>query len=179
MGRGKVELKRIEKKINREVSFSKRRNGLFKKAYELFYVMLRLLSSSSPIGANSMNFAALLGKLYNMSHRSMAKTLERYHRSSYNPLEAPHNEQNNYQEYVKLKASVEVLQQSHRHLLGEDLGQLGTNELNKLERLEGKSTAPQFIGQLQPEINAQYQSQPVQPDVFFELLQSNNNMQNR
>ena len=35
MGRGKVVLKRIENKINRQVTFSKRRNGLLKKAYEL------------------------------------------------------------------------------------------------------------------------------------------------
>uniref|UniRef100_A0AAU7LL28 MADS59 n=1 Tax=Hippophae rhamnoides TaxID=193516 RepID=A0AAU7LL28_9ROSA len=35
MGRGKVEMKRIEKKIQRQVTFSKRRNGLLKKAYEL------------------------------------------------------------------------------------------------------------------------------------------------
>ncbi|KAF5195044.1 Mads-box transcription factor, partial [Thalictrum thalictroides] len=35
MGRGKVELKRIENKINQQVTFAKRRNGLLKKAYEL------------------------------------------------------------------------------------------------------------------------------------------------
>lgn len=35
MGRGKVELKRIENQTNRQVTFSKRRSGLFKKAYEL------------------------------------------------------------------------------------------------------------------------------------------------
>ena len=35
MGRGKVELKRIENKISRQVTFAKRRNGLLKKAYEL------------------------------------------------------------------------------------------------------------------------------------------------
>ncbi|GJW53902.1 transcription factor, MADS-box [Tanacetum coccineum] len=35
MGRGKVELKRIEDKTSRQVSFSKRRSGLMKKAYEL------------------------------------------------------------------------------------------------------------------------------------------------
>ncbi|XVF38525.1 hypothetical protein REPUB_Repub20aG0109600 [Reevesia pubescens] len=35
MGRGRVELKRIENKINIQVTFSKRRNGLLKKAYEL------------------------------------------------------------------------------------------------------------------------------------------------
>ncbi|XP_024969701.1 truncated transcription factor CAULIFLOWER A-like isoform X2 [Cynara cardunculus var. scolymus] len=35
MGRGKVELKRIEDKSSRQVSFSKRRNGLMKKTHEL------------------------------------------------------------------------------------------------------------------------------------------------
>jgi MADS-box transcription factor len=35
MGRGRVELKKIENKINRQVTFSKRRAGLLKKAHEL------------------------------------------------------------------------------------------------------------------------------------------------
>eukprot|EP01018_Ginkgo_biloba_P003070 Gb_38922 [translate_table: standard] len=35
MGRGRVELKRIQNRINRQVTFSKRRNGLLKKACEL------------------------------------------------------------------------------------------------------------------------------------------------
>jgi len=35
MGRGRVELKRIENKINRQVTFFKRHNGLIKKAYKL------------------------------------------------------------------------------------------------------------------------------------------------
>ena len=35
MGRRKVELKKIENKINRQVTFSKRRNGLLKKANEI------------------------------------------------------------------------------------------------------------------------------------------------
>nr|AXY87492.1 MADS-box protein-like protein [Cymbidium goeringii] len=35
MGRGRVQLKRIENKINRQVTFSKRRSGLLKKAHEL------------------------------------------------------------------------------------------------------------------------------------------------
>ncbi|KAF7099538.1 hypothetical protein CFC21_101162 [Triticum aestivum] len=35
MGRGKVELKRIDNKVSRQVTFAKRRNGLLKKAYEL------------------------------------------------------------------------------------------------------------------------------------------------
>ena len=35
MGRGRVQLKRIENKINRQVTFSKRRGGLLKKAHEI------------------------------------------------------------------------------------------------------------------------------------------------
>jgi len=35
MGRSKVQLKRIENKINRQVTFSKRRTGLLKKAKEI------------------------------------------------------------------------------------------------------------------------------------------------
>ncbi|XLU34702.1 hypothetical protein S245_070768, partial [Arachis hypogaea] len=35
MGRGKIEIKRIENTTNRQVTFCKHRNGLLKKAYEL------------------------------------------------------------------------------------------------------------------------------------------------
>uniref|UniRef100_F6H467 MADS-box domain-containing protein n=1 Tax=Vitis vinifera TaxID=29760 RepID=F6H467_VITVI len=35
MGRGKFQLKRIENKNNRQVTFSKRRSGMMKKAHEL------------------------------------------------------------------------------------------------------------------------------------------------
>ncbi|XP_009788435.1 MADS-box protein 04g005320 isoform X1 [Nicotiana tabacum] len=129
MGRGRVELKRIENKINRQVTFAKRRNGLLKKAYELSVlcdaeVALIIFSNR--------------GKLYEFcSSSSISKTLERYHRCSYSNLEAGQSStdsQNSYQEYTKLKARVEVLQQSQRHILGEDLGQLNIKELEQLER---------------------------------------------
>ena len=35
MGKGRVQLKRIENEINRQVTFSKRRSGLLKKAHEI------------------------------------------------------------------------------------------------------------------------------------------------
>ncbi|XWS64168.1 hypothetical protein CRYUN_Cryun06bG0163200 [Craigia yunnanensis] len=128
MGRGRVELKRIENKINRQVTFAKRRNGLLKKAYELSIlcdaeVALIIFSNR--------------GKLYEFcSNSSMAKTLERYHRCTYGALEPGQTEndtQSNYQEYLKLKAKVEVLQRSQRRFLGEDLGDLGSKELEQLE----------------------------------------------
>ena len=35
MGRGKIEIRKIENPISRQVTFSKRRKGLLKKAHEL------------------------------------------------------------------------------------------------------------------------------------------------
>ncbi|KAH1264875.1 MADS-box protein CMB1 [Glycine max] len=151
MGRGKVELKRIENKINRQVTFAKRRNGLLKKAYELSVlcdaeVALIIFSNR--------------GKLYEFcSGHSTAKTLERYHRCSYGALEVQHQPEietqepplcrssslqadaigtlfprRRYQEYLKLKSRVEALQQTQRNLLGEELEHLDVNDLEQLER---------------------------------------------
>ncbi|RHN55642.1 putative transcription factor MADS-MIKC family [Medicago truncatula] len=130
MGRGKVELKRIENKINRQVTFAKRRNGMLKKAYELSLlcdaeVALIIFSSR--------------GKLYEFcSGTSMAKTIERYQRCSYGALEINHQPeietQKRYQEYIKLKSKVEALQQTQRNILGEELEQLDINELEQIER---------------------------------------------
>lgn len=129
MGRGKVELKRIENKINRQVTFAKRRNGLLKKAYELSVLC------DAEVG---LIIFSSRGKLYEFcSTSSMNKTLGRYQRCSYGALETGHPDrdtQSSYQEYIKLKAKVEALQQSQRHLLGEELGQLGTKDLEQLER---------------------------------------------
>nr|AFS60087.1 MADS box transcription factor SEP2 [Paphiopedilum concolor] len=128
MGRGRVELKRIENKINRQVTFAKRRNGLLKKAYELSVLCdaeVALIVFSNR------------GRLFEFcSSSSMMKTLERYQKCSYSASESvtPSKEtQNSYQEYLKLKLRVEHLQRSQRNLLGEDLEQLTTKELQELE----------------------------------------------
>ncbi|KAL1540130.1 Agamous-like MADS-box protein mads3 [Salvia divinorum] len=131
MGRGRVELKRIENKINRQVTFSKRRNGLLKKAYELSVlcdaeVALIIFSSK--------------GKLYEFGSTSIAKSLERYHRCCFNPQDNPTETETQswYHEVSKLKAKYESLQRTQRHLLGEDLGPLSIKELHNLEKqLEG------------------------------------------
>ncbi|CAK9186221.1 unnamed protein product [Ilex paraguariensis] len=84
----------------------------------------------------------------------MTKTLEKYQRCSYGALETnllTSDAQSSYQEYLKLKGKVEVLQQTQRHFLGEDLGQLCTEELQHLERqLESslkqiRSTRTQYV----------------------------------
>ncbi|CAH8381649.1 unnamed protein product [Eruca vesicaria subsp. sativa] len=133
MGRGRVELKRIENKINRQVTFAKRRNGLLKKAYELSVlcdaeVALIIFSNR--------------GKLYEFcSSSSMIRTLDRYQKCNYGApepnvpsREALAVELSSQQEYLKLKERYEALQRTQRNLLGEDLGPLSTKELESLER---------------------------------------------
>ncbi|KAG4958649.1 hypothetical protein AAZX31_13G038600 [Glycine max] len=146
MGRGRVELKRIENKINRQVTFAKRRNGLLKKAYEL-----SVLCDAEV----ALIIFSTRGKLYEFcSTNSMLKTLERYQKCSYGAVEVskPGKElESSYREYLKLKARFESLQRTQRNLLGEDLGPLNTKDLEQLERQldsslkQVRSTKTQFM----------------------------------
>ncbi|ESW23383.1 hypothetical protein PHAVU_004G042300 [Phaseolus vulgaris] len=146
MGRGRVELKRIENKINRQVTFAKRRNGLLKKAYEL-----SVLCDAEV----ALIIFSTRGKLYEFcSSSSMLKTLERYQKCSYGAVEVskPAKElESSYREYLKLKGRFESLQRTQRNLLGEDLGPLNTKELEQLERQldsslkQVRSTKTQFM----------------------------------
>ncbi|KAL8211013.1 hypothetical protein R6Q57_005450 [Mikania cordata] len=129
MGRGKVQLKRIENKINRQVTFSKRRTGFMKKAHEISVLCdadVALIVFSSK------------GKLFDYStHSSMETILERYERHSYaeNMLTAPETEtQVSWTlESSKLKSKIEVLEKNIRHYVGEDLEELNLRELQNVE----------------------------------------------
>ncbi|KAF7041607.1 hypothetical protein CFC21_051379 [Triticum aestivum] len=80
MGRGKVEMRRIENKISRQVTFAKRRNGLLKKAYEL-----SLLCDAEV----ALIIFSGRGRLFEFSSSScMYKTLERYRTCNSNSQEA-------------------------------------------------------------------------------------------
>ncbi|CAL9153381.1 truncated transcription factor CAULIFLOWER A-like [Musa acuminata AAA Group] len=130
MGRGRVQLKRIENKINRQVTFSKRRSGLLKKAHEISVLCdaeVALIVFSTK------------GKLYEYStDSSMERILERYQQYSYAEralLEADTEVQGNWcLEYGQLKAKIEALQTSQRHLVGEQLEKLTLKELQQLEQ---------------------------------------------
>ncbi|KAK3212261.1 hypothetical protein Dsin_016967 [Dipteronia sinensis] len=130
MGRGRVELKRIENKISRQVTFSKRRGGLLKKAHEISVLCeadVALIVFSTK------------GKLFEYStDSSMERILERYERHSFaeQQLIATDSElQGNWcLEYPKLENRIEVLQRNLRHFTGEDLGPLSLRELQNLEQ---------------------------------------------
>ncbi|KAF4367901.1 hypothetical protein G4B88_003901 [Cannabis sativa] len=135
MGRGRVELKRIENKINRQVTFSKRRNGLLKKAHEISV----LCDAEVAVIVFSHK-----GKLSEYSTDScMEKILERYERYSYaeRQLVSMDSEtqlqimQGNWTvEYSRLTAKIELLQRNRRHYLGEDLDSLTLKDLTGLEQ---------------------------------------------
>uniref|UniRef100_A0A453BQ62 Uncharacterized protein n=1 Tax=Aegilops tauschii subsp. strangulata TaxID=200361 RepID=A0A453BQ62_AEGTS len=130
MGRGKVQLKRIENKINRQVTFSKRRNGLLKKAHEISV----LCDAEVAVIVFSPK-----GKLYEYAtDSSMDKILERYERYSYAEkalISAESESEGNWcHEYRKLKAKIETIQKCHKHLMGEDLDSLNLKELQQLEQ---------------------------------------------
>ncbi|XP_071735112.1 agamous-like MADS-box protein FUL-L [Rutidosis leptorrhynchoides] len=130
MGRGKVQLKRIENKISRQVTFSKRRTGLLKKAHEISVLCdadVALIVFSTK------------GKLYEYStHSSMDTILERYERYSYAEklLTVPETEtQTSWTvESSRLKAKIEVLEKNMRYYAGEELEQLNLRELQNVEQ---------------------------------------------
>ncbi|XP_022949472.1 agamous-like MADS-box protein AGL11 isoform X2 [Cucurbita maxima] len=132
MGRGKIEIKRIENTTNRQVTFCKRRNGLLKKAYELSVLCdaeVALIVFSSR------------GRLYEYSNNSIKTTIERYKKacsdSSATSSVTELNTQYYQQESAKLRQQIQMLQNSNRHLMGDSLSALTVKELKQLEnRLE-------------------------------------------
>ncbi|KAK7411311.1 hypothetical protein VNO78_02744 [Psophocarpus tetragonolobus] len=129
MGRGRVQLKRIENKINRQVTFSKRRSGLLKKAHEISVLCdaeVALIVFSTK------------GKLFEYSSDPcMERILERYERYSYAERQLVANDQPQSEnwtlEHAKIKARLEVLQKNQRNFMGQDLDGLSIKELQNLE----------------------------------------------
>ncbi|XP_065882011.1 agamous-like MADS-box protein AGL11 isoform X2 [Euphorbia lathyris] len=132
MGRGKIEIKRIENTTNRQVTFCKRRNGLLKKAYELSVLCdaeVALIVFSSR------------GRLYEYSNNNIKSTIDRYKKacsdSSNTSSITEINAQYYQQESAKLRQQIQMLQNSNRHLMGDSLSSLTVKELKQLEnRLE-------------------------------------------
>ncbi|XP_024316115.1 MADS-box transcription factor 27-like isoform X2 [Brachypodium distachyon] len=69
MGRGKIVIRRIDNSTSRQVTFSKRRNGIFKKAKEL------AILCDAEVGL--MIFSST-GRLYEYSSTSMKSVIDRY-----------------------------------------------------------------------------------------------------
>nr|BAJ09453.1 MADS-box transcription factor [Tulipa gesneriana] len=130
MGRGRVHLRRIENKISRQVTFSKRRPGLLKKAHEI-----SVLCDAEV----ALIVFSTRGKMYEYStDSSMERILERY--ELYSQPETPvtdaypESQGGWFEEYGRLKAKVEASQKGQRHLMGEQLECLTLKQLQQLEQ---------------------------------------------
>ncbi|KAI3906387.1 hypothetical protein MKW92_034450 [Papaver armeniacum] len=128
MGRGKIEIKRIENATSRQVTFSKRRAGLLKKAQELSVlcdaeVALIIFSST--------------GKLFEFSSSGMKRTLSRYNKcqdtSETTSLVEYDPERQQSKEISILKDEISKLRMTHLRMLGKELMGLGLKELQHLE----------------------------------------------
>nr|AOC50680.1 PISTILLATA [Bocconia frutescens] len=126
MGRGKIEIKRIENSTNRQVTYSKRRNGIIKKAKEIAVlcdakVSLVIFSST--------------GKMTNYCSpsSSLIEILDKYQNSSGKKLwDAKHEYLS--AELDRIKKENDNMQIELRHLKGEDLTSLQPKELIPIEK---------------------------------------------
>ncbi|XP_039134092.1 MADS-box protein SOC1-like isoform X1 [Dioscorea cayenensis subsp. rotundata] len=135
MGRGKTEMRRIENATSRQVTFSKRRNGLLKKAFELSV----LCDAEVALIVFSPR-----GKLYEFASSSMQETINRYMVHSKNTNIEKRMPEQNAQQQLKLEVAamakkIELLEGYKRKLLGESLGSCSMFELHEIESQLEKS----------------------------------------
>ncbi|KAK3157010.1 hypothetical protein QOZ80_2AG0115010 [Eleusine coracana subsp. coracana] len=119
---------RIENATSRQVTFSKRRNGLLKKAFELSV----LCDAEVALIVFSPR-----GKVYEFaSATSIQKTIDRYKtytREIVNNKTAQQDIQQIKTEALSLANKLEALEKSKRKFLGENLEQCSVEELHSLE----------------------------------------------
>ncbi|XP_062227610.1 MADS-box transcription factor 23-like isoform X2 [Phragmites australis] len=126
MVRGKTVIKRIEDTTSLQVTFSKRRSGLFKKANEL------AILCDAQVGV--LLFSST-GRLYDFCSTSMKSIIERYNQTKEgHQLMSASTESKFWQaEAARLKQQLHNLQEDHRQLLGQNLSGLGVKDLKSLE----------------------------------------------
>ncbi|KAK6275622.1 hypothetical protein POUND7_005331 [Theobroma cacao] len=128
MARGKIQMKRIENATSRQVTFSKRRNGLLKKAYELSV----LCDAEVAVIIFSPK-----GRVYEFSSSDLQKTIDRYHKYI-KEVQNDKPEMERYSQQLRLEAAnmvkkIELLEVSQRKLLGQGLGLCSVEELQEIE----------------------------------------------
>ncbi|XP_054825540.1 MADS-box protein SOC1-like isoform X7 [Prosopis cineraria] len=126
MVRGKTQMKRIENDTSRQVTFSKRRNGLLKKAFEL-----SVLCDAEV----ALIIFSPRGRLTEFSSSRVNKTVERYLRKVKDRDLGTRGSQANTQEgAVNMTKKIENLEVLKRKLLGDGLDTCFIDELRQIEK---------------------------------------------
>ncbi|CAA3016749.1 MADS-box AGL42-like isoform X1 [Olea europaea subsp. europaea] len=135
MVRGKIQMKRIENESSRQVTFSKRRNGLLKKAYELSVlcdaeVALIIFSQK--------------GRLFQFSSSNMENTIDKYLEHAKEKETKTNNTEVRHEQHLKneeafMTKKIELLESSKRKLLGQGLGTCSVEELQDIDSQLEKS----------------------------------------
>ncbi|PQQ11062.1 SVP-like protein [Prunus yedoensis var. nudiflora] len=131
MTRRKIQIKKIDNTTARQVTFSKRRRGLFKKAQEL--------STLCDAEIALVVFSAT-GKLFEYTSSSVQQVIERHGllSSNFDKLNQPSLDLQ-LESSTSAALSKEIAENTHelRKLMGEELQELNMKELQELEKLLG------------------------------------------
>eukprot|EP00250_Pteridium_aquilinum_P021497 c25145_g2_i1 orf=217-1074(+) len=125
--RGTKNIRRIENKTSRQVTFSKRRSGLLKKAWELSVLCEASLA---------VIIFSPTGKLYEFASPNMMKVVERYMTFSKIPITGMNTMRGlEYwrHEVTISKKALHNLEEKQRHIMGDDITGLEVKDLHKLE----------------------------------------------
>ena len=126
MTRKKIQIKKIDNITARQVTFSKRRRGLFKKAHEL--------STLCDAEIAVIVFSAT-GKLFEYSSSSIKQVIERHNlKAALGPLEPPLHVQIETNRHAMLSKQLSEKTQELRQMKGEDLQELNMEDLKMLEK---------------------------------------------
>ncbi|KAI5589279.1 hypothetical protein BDE02_05G151800 [Populus trichocarpa] len=161
MGRGKIEIKRIENASNRQVTYSKRKNGIIKKAKEI--TVLCDAQVSLVIFASS-------GRMHEYCSPSttVVDLLDKYHKQSGKRLwDAKH--ENLSKEVDRIKKENDSMQIELRHLKGEDISSLHHTELMAIE--EALDAGLAAVRKKQMEYHSMLEQNEKMLDEEFKRLQ--------
>ncbi|CAN0909051.1 Protein TRANSPARENT TESTA 16 [Linum grandiflorum] len=127
MGRGKITIKRIENQTTRQVTFSKRRNGLLKKTHELSVLC------DAQIG---LIIFSSTGKLcqYSSEPFRMEQIIERYQKATGTRIPEHDSREQVLNEIAVLRKETKQLQVSMRRYTGEEMANIPFQDLEQLEQ---------------------------------------------
>eukprot|EP00250_Pteridium_aquilinum_P010865 c19682_g1_i2 orf=166-879(-) len=170
MGRGKIEMKRIENSTNRQVTFCKRRVGLLKKARELSIlcdadVALILFSSSGRLFeyAGSRSMPEIIQDYLNSHKEGSLGTIGSEPNTSH---------QSQQDEIERLEEEVQGNQKEEERKKGEDMEALKLLSVLELETLEGEMVSKlNRVRERQDEVTAEQIEEFVKKEE--ELLREN------